>query len=234
MSSENLHHNHRQRMLSRFQKEDCLEHFQEHEAIEMLLFFAIPRKDTKPIAHRLIKQFGCFSAVFEASFSELCRIEGIGAVSATLIRFVGCILKLYTKDKLRKKTSFQCREDIGHYLKAHFFGSTSEVATIITLNGKLELIKITDIAMGSPTEVAILPRRVLEIVLQDRAAAVVLAHCHPHGILLPSPCDIHATRAISEALKSIGAIFLDHMIVNEEDFVSLAETALYAELFGKS
>ena len=208
--AEELHGGHRARMKERFLKEG-LDHFDRHQIVEMLLFFGIPRKDTNATAHRLIETFGGLPGVLEAPYEELCRVEGVTANAAVLISF--------------------CGQEAGQYLLPQFLGRREETVYLVCLDNKDKVIAANVVREGSVNAADISARVIVQQALTHNATQVILAHNHPSGFALPSRADISTTSRIAEALRAVDVVLLDHIIVAENDFVSMRETPSLSRMF---
>jgi len=223
-SKKNLHKQHRQRLLNRFREED-LDHFSPHNALETLLFFAIPRKDTNPIAHRLIEYFGSISGVLDASLEDLMEIEGMGEHSATLLKLVASFTRIYMMDRT-KDVCLNSSEKAGRYLSARFIGLREETVFMLSLDAKYRVLATTILDRGSIEASEINIRKVVSTALRYNAVSVIIAHNHPSGVALPSPNDLTATEKIHAGLSTVGVKLVDHIIVADNDFVSLADSGI--------
>ena len=219
------HKGHRKRMKERFLRYG-LNSFDDHNVLELLLFYAQPRKDTNLLAHRLMDTFGSLDAVFEASPQALMRVEGIGESAALLLHLVPEAARRYRIAKEAPGTILASSSDAGNYLLPLFMNGRSECVYLICLDPKHRVIDCRLLSSGEPTTVAVSIRQIVEIALLQNAAAVILAHNHPNGLALPSAEDRDVTRRLREALSYVNIPLLDHIIVAGEDFVSLADSGL--------
>ena len=192
---------------------------------ETLLFYAIPRKDTNPLAHRLIEHFGSISGVLDASLEDLMEIEGMGEYSATLIKLVAAYTRIYMMDKT-KDVCLNSSEKAGRYLCARFVGFREETVYMLSLDAKYRVLATTILDRGSIEASEINIRKVVATALRYNAINVIIAHNHPSGVALPSPNDLTATQKIEIGLKTVGVKLVDHIIVAENDFVSLADSGI--------
>ena len=206
-----VHEGHRQRKKEQF-REHGLDAFADHEALELLLYYAIPRQDTNPIAHRLIERFG--------------SLEGVGENAATLIRLLFPLCRRVRTSGGRHEVIFNTRENIGAYFIELFLGERREVFYEACLDAKGKLLACYRLAEGSPDQVTINMRRVVENALNANASLVVLSHNHPSGVALPSKEDNQTTLQIKRALADIGVQLVDHVIVADGDFVCLRDNGL--------
>lgn len=217
-----LHENHRARMQARVEW-DGLESLAEHEALEYLLFLAIPRKDTNELAHRLIQHFGDFCKVMEAEPQELMKVEGVGPKSARLIHSVMAFGRYYGLKKRKKRTALNQAEKAIEYVKPLFFGQQNELLYLILLDDKCYPVRDMRIAEGVPNRVHIDTRKLLRDVARTDATCGILAHNHPTGLALPSEADLIATLGIMRALDPLGVSVIDHIVVAEDDACSMKQ-----------
>lgn len=224
----NLHEGHRQRLKERFLA-DGLSGFEDHNILELLLFYSVPRADTNELGHRLLKKFGSLSAVFEASVEELCEVEGIGVHSATLIRLIPEVCNAYSVDKTKNIKVLNTVKDMSEYMIPRFIGKKNEEVHIVLLDSKNKIIKTEVIAKGTLNAVEISTRHIISQAINNNAISVVLAHNHPGGVALPSANDIKLSKKLFEALRFADVILKDHIIVADDDCVSLRASGYFAE-----
>lgn len=222
-----VHREHRKRVKSRFRSEG-LDHFDEVHVLELLLFYGIPQGDTNPLAHRLIEHFGSLTQVLEAPAEELERISGVGEHVSTLLNLTRDITRYYYKriaadpDEVLTTTA-----DCGRYLMGYFLGRRDETVFLLCLDAKCKPICCREVGSGSVTSASVSPRKVVETALSVNAATVILAHNHPGGFAFPSDDDVLTTKRIALALDTVGIVLADHIVVADNDFVSIAESGLY-------
>lgn len=214
------HAKHRERMRTRF-LEHGLDNFADHEVLELLLFYAVPRGDVNPLAHRLLDEFGSLANVLEAETPDLCRVEGMGEKTAAFLHLLPPMFRRYQTSKIQG-TIYDSTDKVAEYLVKYYIGRPREQLSAVLLDNQCRLIRICDIAEGSATAVKINMRKLLQCVLQYNAADVVLAHNHPRGMWSPSRADIVQTSTIREMLKNIDVRLVDHIIIAEERWISLA------------
>ena len=218
-----IHDGHREKMRRRFLS-GGLEQFADHEALELLLYYAIPRRDTNPIAHALIDRYGSLSAVLAAPVEDLQKVEGIGESAAILLKLAP---QLYRKAKLsdaEQETVLSSVERVGAYLLERFYGEQNEVIYQLCLDRKGKLLACKKLGEGSIASAALDVRKLVENAILHSASSVVLAHNHPSGIASPSHEDYAATDRARNALETIGVALADHIIVADGDFVSMADS----------
>lgn len=222
---DDLHAGHRQRLRLRFAKES-LDAFDDHVVLELLLFYAIPQKDTNPIAHRLLKRFGSLSAVLDASIEELRRVDGVGASAATLLHLMPSVARRYQTDRVRSGTVLDSVGKIGEYLLPQFLGRSIETVIVLYLDKKRKLLYLEVLDEGGPAESKIEIRKIIESVVRTNATSVVLSHNHAQGSAFPSTEDVNATEKTAFALGQISVDLIDHVIISGNMFYSLREEKL--------
>lgn len=218
------HDGHRERMRKRF-LEQGLDGFENHQILEMMLYYTIPRGDTNELAHDLITSFGSFSGVLEASASDLCRVPGIGIQSATMLSFMGSMVRRYLIDKNKSDVTIMVSvNDCADYLRPFFAGRKNEVVYLLCMDAKCKVLACKKIGEGSVNSAAIPLRTIVDMALSTNATSVVLAHNHPGGIALPSPEDVETTKKMSAILRSVDVILVDHIIFSDDDCVSMNQS----------
>ena len=218
-----VHDGHRQRLKERFLREG-LDGFTEIQALELLLFYAIPVRDTNPLAHKLLDRFGDLSKVMDASVDKLMEVDGVKEHAATLIKLAKAMGRCYEVSKARQETILPTIEDCGDYLKPFFKGRKNETVFLLSLDAKLKVLQCREIGEGSVNYASVPIRRVVEMALEAGASSVVLAHNHPSGIALPSGEDIQTTRRVATALSAGEINLVDHIVVADDDYVSMVQS----------
>ena len=211
------HKGHRERLRKRY-LESGLDSFADHEVLELLLFQYLPYRDTNEIAHRLLNRFGSLKNVFDASFDELITVDGISENSATLIKMIPQIAREYLSDCSMSKESFDSEKRIGEFFVSKYIGETNEVVYAMLLNNKFELIDCVKIHEGSVNSAFVSPRKIVDAVIKNNAAMVVLAHNHPNGTVCPSMDDISTTANLFDVFRSIDVTLLEHFVVSGDQY----------------
>lgn len=225
-----MHKGHRSRLKARMLKEG-LDKFEPHNILELLLFFSIPRQDTNVIAHRLLNHFGSLSAVFDASFEELQEINGIGENSAYLIKLIPELSRAYIDDKHSVGIVLDNPQKVGDFLLNKFIGRNEEVVTLLLMDNKCKMLNCSVVFEGSVNAAAISIRKIAELALRSHASVAVIAHNHPNGIALPSKEDVETTKKLRDALKLVSVELVDHIVVADNDYISMAQSAKYRSIF---
>lgn len=221
-----IHDGHRQRMKERFHKEG-LDHFEKHQVLELLLFYCIPRVDTNEIAHNLLKRFGTVSAVLEAAPAELRKVEGIGENAAQFLHLIMEVMRFCSVERNAANDILTTVEQCGNYMIPYFQGRRNETVFLLCLDAKCKVISCKMVGEGSINSAGVPIRRVVEMALGEGATSVVLAHNHPSGLAVPSDEDKSTTIRLARALSAVEITLVDHVVIADDDFVSLAQSGLY-------
>ncbi len=221
--SGNIHEGHRARLKEKF-REHGLESFTDIEALELLLFFAIPRSNTNELAHALLNRFRSFRGVMEANINELRQVPGIGENAATLLRLVTDLNIRYQRSSATRGEQIRSTDEAGRYLLPYFEYLNQERSVLLCMDTAGRVIDCHVLADGTPSMVGLEAREIADIVLRDKASRVILAHNHVSGIALPSDADVEATAKLYRMLRLIGVDLIDHIIISDGDFVSLSES----------
>lgn len=218
---ENLHASHRNRLKGRFLSQG-LDHFEEHNVLELLLFYAIPQADTNPLAHRLLSRYGSLAAVFDAPLEDLMTVEGVGKHTATLIKLVPSLARRYCESRFASEEGLLTHEEIGQRLVAHFLGRTSESVYAMFFTSSLKLVESAELFSGTLHSAAFSVREVASRAILNRASYVILAHNHPGGVPIASASDLDVTHSLRAFLGQMEVVLLDHFIVAEGRYTSLS------------
>ncbi len=228
--ADHMHDGHRQRMKNRF-RVGGLTSFEQHEIIEMLLFFGVARKDTNPLAHRLVKTFGSLGAVLDAPHEELMRVDGVTDHIATLLNFSGALAREYFRRQTGTGLVLNNTDETGRYVLPHFIGAGREMVFLICMDGRNRVLNSDIIYRGDVNVTEVSTRLVLQTALRHNATAVIIAHNHLQGIALPSRQDIATTVSLRKALDTAGIYLVDHLIVADHDYISMRDTDGLAHIF---
>lgn len=208
-----LHEGHRDRLRERFLS-DGLDGFEDHQVLELLLFYAIPRADMNPIAHRLIKRFGSLSAVLEADAKDLASVDGLGSKAAAFLTLIPQVTRRYFHDRVaHPRKRLDNSEAVADYLVPLMAGRSEEVFYALCLDSQLRVLAPVLLSEGTVKDALVHPRHVVEAAIRHRAASVILAHNHPGGTARPSNQDHRLTKHLVQALGCIDVRVLDHVIV---------------------
>ncbi|MBQ3542729.1 MAG: DNA repair protein RadC [Oscillospiraceae bacterium] len=221
-----MHDGHRQRLKKRFLNEG-LDNFEQLQVLELLLFYCIPRQDTNPVAHRLLDHFGSLTQVLEATPEELKKVPGIGDAVATFLALVTSVGRYYNVNRAASVQILSSLDACGKYLVPRFYGRRNETVFILCMDAKCKVLCCKEVGEGSVNSAAVPIRRIVEMALGANATSVVIAHNHPSGVAVPSNEDIQTTRRLAMALSAVEITLIDHMVVAEDDFVSMRQSGVY-------
>ncbi len=227
-----VHDGHRERLRENFIEKGGLSGFSDLSALELLLFYAIPRRDTNPIAHRLLEKFGSLHGIMTATEQELMEVDGVGESAAVLLRLVLQMARKCEISRTRDMRAILSSSDAGRYCMPRFMYEEDEVVLMLCLDGQRRVKKCVEVGRGMANAVESNLRLITETALRCKACSVVIAHNHPDGIALPSAEDNAATKQIIAALEPLGIEFIDHIIVAGEDFISYADSGMLPLLKG--
>ena len=227
---DTIHSGHRERLRERFD-DNGLRAFSDVEALELLLFYALPRCNTNELAHRLLERFGGFREVMEADASELALVKGVGENAARLIRLVSQLNMRYLRAaRVGKRGILGCPEDAVDYLRPLFAYSRDELAFAVCLNSAGNVVGCHQLARGMSNRVEFSARQIVEPALRDNAAYVILAHNHISDVALPSNADVKATEAVAATLGGLGIALADHFIISGDEYVSMRESGYFLDI----
>ncbi len=213
-------------MKERFLQEG-MDNFSPVQVLELLLFYCIPRQDTNPIAHSLLDHFGSLSQVLEAPVEELEKVPGMGRNAAIFLSAVMQAGRYYQVNRTMQSRILTTIDQCGAYLAPFFIGRRNETVFLLCLDSKCKVLSCKEVGEGSVNSAGVPIRRIVEMALNANASTVVLAHNHPSGLAIPSAEDIATTRRLAVALDAVDIMLIDHIIVAEDDFVSLAQSGYY-------
>lgn len=220
-----MHEGHRDRLKNRFLTEG-LDGFEQHQILELLLFYVIPRRDTNPLAHQLLEKYGSLASVLEADPKDLASMTGIGNNTALLLSIIPSLARIYFKDKWGEKPVLNSSSKAGEYAVSLFAGRNYEVFYVICMDAQNRVNFAALVHEGTINEAPVYPRLIVETALRHQANSVILAHNHPGGSLKPSSADIEVTKRISSALGAIAINVVDHIIVAGSGYASFTEKGL--------
>ena len=220
-----VHEGHRERM-RRQMKTSGMDSLSDVQVLEVALYYAIARRDTNEIAHALLRRFGSLSGVLEAPRAELLKIDGVGESAADLLLLFIQMERRHLMDRAGRETILDTTYKCAQYLMPRFIGEQEEVVYLLYLDAKCKALDCSLIHRGAVNMTAISVRKIVKAALDHNATSVVVAHNHPSGLALPSREDRATTLALKAALDAVDVVLVDHVIVADEDFVSLADDGL--------
>ena len=223
---------HRERVRKKF-LENGFNGLEDYEILELLLFYVIPRKDTKAIAKELIKKFKTLANVLKADTLELKTINGLGDVAITFLKMIGALPARIYKDELKNqklikddKNKITDKEVLLSFLRNKIGYKNVEKFYVIYLSSSNEVIAFEESSSGTLDRSSIYPREIYKRVIMENAKSIIIAHNHPSGNTCPSKCDIDITNEIVKGLKNFGALLLEHIIITRDSYFSFLEEGL--------
>ena len=225
---DNVHGMHRERMRDRFIL-NGIDNMSPHEALELMLYYVIPRCDTNPLAHELIDTFGSFSGVLDASVEDLAAIKGVGKKTAVFLKLFLDVNRFYEVDKTSNMKTFTTIDDVGRFLRPRFLGRRDELVIMLSLDTKNSLIAQQVLFEGNVNSVGFDIRKMVGSALRLNAANIILAHNHPGGVAVPSMKDVQTTEHLRNVMSGVNLKLLDHLVFAGEEFVSICQSKIYKE-----
>jgi len=223
---------HRERVRKKF-LENGFNGLEDYEVLELLLFYVIPRKDTKAIAKELIKKFKTLANVLKADTLELKTVNGLGDVAITFLKMMGALPEKIYEDKLKNqklikddKNKITGKEVLLSFLRNKIGYEDVEKFYVIYLSSSNEVIAFEESSSGTLDRSSIYPREIYKRVIMENAKSIIIAHNHPSGNTCPSKCDIDITNEIAKGLKNFGALLLEHIIITRDSYFSFLEEGL--------
>ncbi|MBQ1182821.1 MAG: RadC family protein [Clostridia bacterium] len=227
---KNPHEEHRKRMRERYSITG-FSGMQDHEILEMLLFYSIPRIDTNVLAHDLINRFQTFSGVLEASEEELLSVKGVGKNTASLIKMMIPLFHEYSKSS-NNATRLKDSDATSKFLRKYYTGIMNERVMVICIDSSCKVLSFETVCEGDCCSCLLNVRRLIEIALKNPlTAGVILAHNHPNGVALPSREDIDSTVELIKMLANVNVKLVDHFIIAGNEFTSMATSVNFKSIF---
>lgn len=223
--ASSVHDGHRSRMRDRIRKSGLCS-MPPHEILEYLLYPFVPRKDTNEIAHALIDRFSSFSGVLNASEDELEQVSGMTKNAALFLASLPDVFRVYVdgvSNDGANRRDLSGRGKARNFMCARLFGLNQENVCVAALDAHDKLIKCEIIEQGSGDSVRLDVRKIVNFALRTGASAILIAHNHPGGNLLPSQKDLNMTQEAAVTLAGIGVELQDHLIFSGKDYFSFEE-----------
>lgn len=198
----------------------------DYELMELILSIAIPRRDVKPLAKKLIARFGTFAEVINADLRQLEEVSGLGETSIAVLKTMQAATIRVTKDKVTKQPILSGWTALIDYLKASMAYREREVFRVLYLDQKNVLIADEVVNEGTINHATVYPREIMRVALQLSATSIILCHNHPSGDPTPSRQDIATTRDIIDVGRKLGVKVHDHVIIGKAGEKSLKNMGL--------
>ncbi|GAB4387834.1 MAG: DNA repair protein RadC [Thermodesulfovibrionales bacterium] len=225
MSDKPHYLEHRERLRSRFLK-GGFDGLQDYEALELLLTYAIPRRDVKPLAKDLMKRFGGFRGVLDARFEDLVSVKGIKEKTAAYIMALKGCAALYLRDGVKGRKQISSTSALLDYCTVAMAGLKDEQFRAVFLNSQNEVLADEVIQEGTVDQSVVYPRKVMERALHHKASALIVVHNHPSGSCKPSAEDRRLTAELCQVARGLGLRVHDHLIICGRGHFSFLERGL--------
>ena len=225
------HSGHRRRLRQKFAEQWSLDGFDETGVLELLLFYSIPRADTRGAAEELLRRFGSLKEVLEAPFEELTGCPGVGEKSAMLIKLVPSFAKAYYNSESSREVYLTDAGAIRAYLAPKFRNEKNEICILLSLDNRGMLLFSDVISEGGRDFTFIDAGNITETLIRNGATAAVIAHNHPAGLCVPSRADTETTVRIMDALSRNRIRLIDSIIFAGEESFSYAESGKFGKMF---
>lgn len=218
---------HRKRIREKY-LENSIHILFDYEILELLLSYAIPRKDTKNLAKELLKKFGSIEKILNSDKEELKKVEGLGEASITFLKLIGELPTIFYENKLKNNDviTIKNKENLLKFLRSKIAYEKIEKFYVLYLSNSNELIACEEKSSGTLDKSTVYPREIYRDVIKYNAKAIILAHNHPSGNINPSKSDMDITKEIAEGLKNFDALLLEHIIITENSYFSFLEEGL--------
>lgn len=201
--------------------------FSDRDVLELLLTYALPRRDTRDLAHQLLERFGSLHGVLSQPPAMLQTVEGVGPAASVLLNMVTAAAARSLKPEKGARI-IDSPEGVRKYLEASLGTLRKERLMALLLDSSNRLISECSLEFGTVDRASVHPRNLLEKIISTGATAVILVHNHPGGARKASREDIDLTRRLSELGRSLGFRVLDHMIVADGETLSLRQEGLFS------
>lgn len=216
---------HRERLRKKYQSVG-VDSLHDYELIELLLTFAIPRKDVKPIAKLLLNNFKTIGGILDASPEELGMVKGLSINSATLFGLVKDLNAEYLACRLAKEDVIESPDDVRDFARVKLAGRSDEAFLVIFLNAANQVNNHEVINEGTVDQAVVYPRNIVKKAIAHNASGVIIVHNHPSGKCKPSDHDLKLTQTVREAVRTIDVRLVDHLIVGSSGCFSFVDEGL--------
>lgn len=215
----------RKRVRTRYIKEG-LDNFEEHEVLELLLYYAIPGRDTNELAHKLLDKFHSLAALMETGVPEIVKNTNLSENTAILLNMIPHICRKYMSSKWKGRVKLNSVKKAGEFALSLYIGKVDEEVNVICLDNANCIKNVVKVDKGIVNQSRIYPRKIVEAAISSHSTGIILVHNHPAGTLRASAEDERTTRMLNEALLVLGIKLHDHIIVAGEEYLSMAGLGL--------
>ncbi|MGN0452841.1 MAG: RadC family protein [Ruminococcus sp.] len=220
----NEHAGHRSRMRNKYLMHG-FDGFEDHEILEMILYYCYPQINTNPLAHKLLDTFGSLSAVFETPIDTLKK-SGLTENAAVFLKMIPDIARVYLDDRDNNDRKIISVDSLGDYFVNKFIGRKEEHLYLLLTDAKCKELFCGVVSNGTACGSEVPIRTIVDLAMRYNATYAAIAHNHPSGVAIPSRTDLRATETLINTLKLIGVRLMDHIIVADHDYVSLRDSAI--------
>lgn len=230
MSKHNTHDGHRARLRQRFH-ETGTSGFSEHELLEFLLFYALPRVNTNEIAHRLMERFGSISAILSAKTEELSQVKGISSSSSAFLKFVCDMCKRYSISGTEADI-IRSQEDLENIFSSYFSSIESEICLIFSISMNYKILRTISFPAEKLCTGEITPRELAEIAIKNNIHRIVIGTNHPGRLPVPTENDYTITNLIAGTLSPLGIEISDCIVCGSGKSFSMRKNGAFSFLGG--
>lgn len=223
MVDKNCHKDHRKRMRTRLLNSDR-DTFEDHEILEMLLYYSVPRKDTNALAHTLLDRFGSFRGIIEADPKELMSIPMIAEHSVVFFSLISEFMRRYLCEEENNAVKYDTIEKIGEYFIKKYIGVNTETVYVMLLDNSLRLVECKKVHEGSVNSAGFDIRKIYQYATAKNVPNIVLAHNHPGGVAVPTSDDINSTVILVQGCEILGLNILEHIVVAGDKYIPIMNT----------
>ena len=227
---KNPNKGHRIRMKRKFMRAG-LEFFEDHEVLELLLFYCVTQQDTNKLAHRMLDEFGSLVNILELDWRDLIML-GLTENKAAFIRLVAEVNQRYHFEKAQRGIPLKTSDALGQLAKSWLMAERYEAVAAIFLDMNFRLLRVQKICEGSFHQVDVNLRKIVEATFRHGAQYVAIVHNHPGGTMEPSERDIESTRKIRNTMNGLSTYLIDHIIIADGKYISFAERNLMDAIEG--
>lgn len=220
LDEKHMHEGHRKRLLDTVYNSG-LENVSDIQAMEFILCYIFPRSDVNPLAHKLLYEFGSVANVLDSDVNSLMEIDGIGERSAKSLYMLGRLFDYYTHVRCGERIRLGNYEEICDYFEELLRFRNRENFMIVALDAKCKLIQRKILAKGSVLHVGIPAIEVSNFIASTKAVYILFAHNHPKGGAKASEKDLQQNTGLNILIKSLGATFIDHIVVGDDGIYSI-------------
>ena len=221
-AEENPHAGHRARLRTRYLQAGT-GGMTDFDLLELLLTYAIPRRDVKIPARTLLEKFHSLGHIMDARYTDISSVAGISENSALLFRIIKELCERYLHEKMAGENVLDCPQAVENYARMKLGGCTEEVMLVIYVNVQNCVMDSRIVSRGTVDSAIIYPREIAAEALAGKASGVILVHNHPGGNVTPSDDDVEFTKKVKRALNVLDIVLLDHLIVSRNAAYSIFE-----------